>query len=206
MSGTPDQHSIWERIGRELASLNADAATRPVRSEALAERLQRRARQLRGANVESQSAEESLTVLAFVAGRERYAIPIESVTEVQPLEQFSPVPGAPPFVRGVVQHRGSLLALLEVGRLFGLPEEGLADVQFYAVVQGAGRRVAVAIRELHDIIPIPHSALKDGGALRPDVPTEWVQGVHDDNRVVLRMESLLSDPRLTDWREASGAA
>lgn len=68
-----------------------------------------------------------------VAGCE-YCIGVESVLGVNPLVRIRPVPGAPPFVRGVVDIRGRVIPVI------GLRERLGAE----AAEDDAGRRIVVA--------------------------------------------------------------
>ncbi len=112
-----------------------------------------------------------LYVLAFTKGRERFGIPLEAVLEVQSLEQFSPVPGAPAFIRGVVHWRGAVLAILDLTILFEVVEPGLSDLHAFIVVEADGKRVAVAASVVEDLVNVPRrAAAASAAALQPYRP------------------------------------
>ncbi len=45
-----------------------------------------------------------------------YAVPVRQVREVVPFERPVPVPRAPDFVAGVVNHHGRIVTLIDLGR------------------------------------------------------------------------------------------
>jgi purine-binding chemotaxis protein CheW len=184
---------------RESLEQIASARQRQQSPEVRAQKLAARAAMYRRRTLSTEAPEATLDFLAFSKGRQRYGIPTESVLEVLTLEKFSPVPRAPAFVPGVISWRGVILAILDLSRLFDIAEAGLADVHYCVVVEAAGRRVALIAREIEEIHRAPRSRIKPapelGGAA-------WVLGVHDDNRLILSVEAILQDPRLTEWRKA----
>lgn len=60
-------------------------------------------------------------VLAFDVGSETYGISIDQVAEILMPRPVTPLPRTPEFVRGVVSLRGTVLAVLDLGRRLGLP-------------------------------------------------------------------------------------
>jgi purine-binding chemotaxis protein CheW len=65
--------------------------------------------------------------VVFRAGGERYALPLESVSEVvPPAPPFAHVPRTAPPVRGAMSLRGRVVAVVEMAPLLGLPAPPLA--------------------------------------------------------------------------------
>ena len=189
--------SLWDRLReniRRLSSIDRQNAD----PEAVAQRLAARAKMLRSRD--AADASSPCVFLGFSKGRERYGILLEDVLEVDQLEHFSAVPKTPPFIRGVIHWRGAILSLLDLGDLFGVPESGLADLHFCVIVEAGGRRVAIAAREIEDIFSVPRENVKPAPELQGNIRPQWVLGVTDENRVLLRMDQLLQDERLVNWR------
>lgn len=65
---------------------------------------------------------EADMLLVFRLGEERYAFRLADVTEVLPESKLAPVPGAPPFVAGVIQVRGEIRPVYNLQRQLGLAE------------------------------------------------------------------------------------
>ena len=73
----------------------------------------------------SEAAAEARHVL-FRAGGERFALPLAAVREVVwPQPPFARVPRSGPAVRGAMNLRGRVIALVELGALLELEEERL---------------------------------------------------------------------------------
>lgn len=189
---------VWLRLRESMERLQT-LGRQTIDADALAQKLAGRAKMLRGRLVATETEQVPLVFLGFTKNWERYGIPIADVLEVQALEQFTVVPQTPPFLRGVVHWRGAILSLLDLSRLFEIPETGLADLHFYLVVEAAGRRVGVVAREIEEVYSVPHSRISTAPPRPATLPAEWVLGVHDNQRLILNMASILQDVRLVEW-------
>ncbi len=192
-------NSVWNLLRTRM---NEGSAMQLQKNDpkALAEKLKNRARILRGRAEQQTSTEIPLIFLAFHKTGERYGIPIDDVLEVQTLDQFTAIPRTPPFIPGVVHWRGAILALFDPGKFFGVAETGIADKHVCIIVEAAHRRIAVLTGEVDDILSVPRHEVKPPPPLPGDLPADWILGVHDENRLILRLDLILQDPRLEDWK------
>lgn len=158
--------------------------------------LRRRAQALAQVPSRDQVAQGALEVLEFRLAAERYAVESRYVQEAYPLKELTPLPCTPPFVLGIVNVRGRILPVLDIKRLFGLPEEGFTDLHRIILIRGHGLELGL----LADVIVgIRHLS---ADTLQPSLPTltgiraEYLKGVNDERLVVLDLERILTDPRL----------
>ena len=119
----------WTEIHRRMAA--AEAAIAHVgwasRDETRAV-LKARAEALARESDEGASARELLEVVSFLLGQEKYGVETRYVREVCPMNELTPLPGTPPFVLGVVNVRGQVLSVIDIGKLFDLPQRGVGDL------------------------------------------------------------------------------
>ena len=74
--------------------------------------------------------------------------------------------------------------------MFEVTETGLSDLHAYVVVEAAGKRLALAVSVVDDILSAPRAQLKMAPELPRKIAPEWVVGVHDENRLVLKMDEI----------------
>src|ERR1700722_16299380 len=77
---------------------------------------------------EATSPHLRLEVVEFVLGPEHYGIESNHIREIHPLNEFTPLPCTPSFVLGLVNVRGQILSIIDIKKLFDLPEKGLTDL------------------------------------------------------------------------------
>lgn len=109
----------WDAVKRRLAegeaaverSLNPD----PARMRAL---LRQRAQRLAARRLDERP-EPTIQVLGFQLGDERCAVELTAVSEVKPFRRCTPVPGLVSEVLGVVNLRGHIRPVVDLGRVVG---------------------------------------------------------------------------------------
>src|SRR5690348_15037984 len=69
-----------------------------------------------------------LRVIEFHVARERYAVEVQYVREVHPLEELTPLPCTPAFLSGIVNLRGRIVPVMDLRRFFDLQDGGLNDL------------------------------------------------------------------------------
>ncbi len=93
-----------------------------------------------------------------------YALPIASVRGVIRASQLTPIPGAPPFVLGLVNVRGLVVTVLALGALLrdeaGAPRDAIAPlaravpVVSVVLLEYRGRAVGVAVDAVLGVRPL----------------------------------------------------
>ena len=140
-----------------------------------------------------EAADEDLEILEFTLAYERYAIESHFVRQVASLESLTPLPCTPAFVLGIVNLRGALYPVIDLRKLFELPEKGLSNLNKIIVLQS--RKILFSI--LADTIIGVSSILKKH--IQPSLPTltgvrkSYLMGITPERLVVLDAEKLLMD-------------
>lgn len=76
---------------------------------------------------------------------ERYALPLADVGRTLPVARWTPVPGAPPHLLGLIAVAGRVLRLFDVDRLCGAPT-GIEEGGGHAVLLRHAARAPLALR------------------------------------------------------------
>lgn len=109
------------------------------------------------------AAQASRRVLVFaVAGRTR-CCELEQVREIVPILPTTRLPGAPVFVRGLINLRGNLVTVLDAAMcLYSVPADNTAAS--ILLVERGGKTAGVVVDNVFDIQLLPDVDV-DGGAL-----------------------------------------
>ena len=92
--------------------------------------------------------------LTFRLGAEEYGIDILRVQEIRELDHVTRVPRVAPFVRGVVNLRGAIVPIVDLGLMFGFPEP-LPLFEASAIVLNSGTRlVGLAVAAVSDVVAL----------------------------------------------------
>jgi purine-binding chemotaxis protein CheW len=94
-------------------------------------------------------------IVVFGMQGQRYGLPIETVQEIQQIVEISGLPEASPAVIGVVNLRGSVVPVVDMRLLVGLPavDYGLQTPMIFALTSKGV--VALVVDEVEDVLEVP---------------------------------------------------
>jgi purine-binding chemotaxis protein CheW len=188
----------WAELRRRLDASHAALQRRLAPSaEEKKNLLRARARLLAaGGKAEATSSQLPLEVVELVLGLEHYGIESRHIREIHALSEFTPLPCTPAFVLGLVNVRGQILSIINLKKLFDLPEKGLADRKKVIIVHADHMELgflADAIVGLRSVTP---------EELQPALPTltgiqeQYLKGITKDPLAVLDAEKILCDEKI----------
>jgi len=159
--------------------------------------LEQRARALATLPTEEAAEGETLRVVAFPLGEERYGIEITMVREIQPLEPhiWSRVPCTPNFIVGAVNIRGRVYSVMDAGRFLGLPSRPLSETSHVLLVRGEGdMELCILADDIPQVASVPLAEVQPASATVSSRAQEYVRGVTSDMLIILNLPRLLSNP------------
>lgn len=186
----------WKEVHRRLERVQGaiDRALNPSGEE------KRRILKARAEALAREPAEEkdepSLAVVTFLLASETYGLESRWVREIFPPRELTPLAWNPSFVAGIVNVRGRILPVIDIKKLFDLPEKGLTDLNKVLVIQVGDLELGILADQVLDMRSIRL------GLIQPSLPTltgireEYLKGVTAERLVILDAEKILSDPRL----------
>jgi len=192
--GKIDWQEVHARLEQERRAVEATERLSPEEASRI---LKERARALARPVEEAVTQAEGLELLVFSVGAERYGIETDHVVEVIPLRELTPVPCTPASILGVVNHRGRILPVLDLRRLFDLADQGVAEGSRVVAVEARGMTFGIfagavtgTVRVAGDeVAPSPATSAADRQGL--------IRGVTGEMVAVLDLDALSRDPRIT---------
>lgn len=118
---------------------------------------------------------ESDSLLVFMLGDQRYALPLPKVDRVVRMVAITPLPKVPDIILGVVNIQGRVIPVVNMRRRFHLPERELALTDQLVVAHTARRPVALVADAVLDVIACPVQDMVVAEHIVPGV--EHVAGV-----------------------------
>ena len=150
------------------------------------------------AHVYAQPAEsdaERVHLIAFSRGAHRYGVELRHLTEILPLEGWTPVPGVPEFLLGVIHLRGEIVAVVDLVPLFAAAPAAPPEEKFAVVVASGDVTTALladSVDDVHDLTPDQiHPPLTTFNQPRE----RYIRGIADGGVSVVDVKKLLAD----DW-------
>jgi purine-binding chemotaxis protein CheW len=137
-----------------------------------------------------------LHFVVFTLDCQQFALPLAIGCGVEPQLQTTPVPCTPPWIRGLINVRGEILAVIDLAAFFGIERKASTDTDRVIVIEAGEMKVGVLADEVLGTRALVPKALAPplpgSGGLR----AEYVQGITADGITVLDAKQLFADQRL----------
>lgn len=137
--------------------------------------------------------------LAFRLGDEDYAIDILKVQEIRVFDAVTKLPGAPDYIRGVINLRGLIAPVLDLRIKFGFKEAAYGPFTVVVVLYVHERLVALVADAVVDVVALTEDEVKPPPEFATSVNVEYVMGLGakgDHMLILLDIEKLISSQEL----------
>jgi purine-binding chemotaxis protein CheW len=191
-----DWQQVRQRLARTGAATEEALRLSPERAKAV---MDERAKALARVPPAAPQAAEVLEVVTFLLADEHYAVETQYVREVREvvrLSEYTPLPGAPPFLRGVINLRGEILAIIDLRTFFGVPDKALSDLSRVLVLGVERAEFGVLADEAHEVRMLRTDEVLEPPGSVAGVGREYLRGVTQEALIVLDGAALLQDGRL----------
>jgi purine-binding chemotaxis protein CheW len=187
----------WSELLRRLAACKHENPLDPkLSSERVQEIFATRARELR-CRERQENVEDFFEVLKFRLGEDRFAFPLETVSEVYQLLPITEIPNTPTFVLGVVNLRRRICSVVDLRRLLGLSvsHKGPANGRLL-ILASEKMEFAVPVDELGQVGRVCNDSLQSEFSVLSGRAARYFRGVTPERLVVLDAVAMLSDEEL----------
>src|SRR5215470_7958432 len=119
-------------------------------------------------------------VIVFAIGDERHALELRWVREIFTLASLTPVPTAPAVLRGVVNFKGAIVPVLDLGALVGAaaPPRPLQPGDTLVLVDVEGTRAALAVDRIDAVTSVGESAVVADPTALVAAARQQIEGAH----------------------------
>jgi purine-binding chemotaxis protein CheW len=129
----------------------------------------------------------------FKVGNADYVIPASSVLELESFTSATEVPGAPPYLRGLLNVRGRVVPAIDLRLRFGLPsQEPTLDTRV-VVGQVGSRVVGLVVDAAREVVSISSEAFRPPPAVIAEQTQGFVQSIAEAGK---RLVMLLDFPKV----------
>jgi purine-binding chemotaxis protein CheW len=188
-------HRLLERTAEVLAAGGVPTG------EARLAVFKARARALAREPEPAAAAQELLEIVEFQLGAETYGIAAAAVREIFSLQGFTPLPGTPPFVLGIVNVRGQILSVIDLRKIFNLPEKGLGQLNRVIILRDERMEFGILADVIIGARAIPKETIQAPPATVAAVGAGYLLGVTGERVIILDAGKILGNERLVVHQE-----
>jgi len=192
-TGPIDWAQIKQRLAQIGDALSAERDADPLKRREI---LEARARALAVESPPPAAAGDSLEVIEFELGGERYALDADCVREVQSLKELTDVPCTPAHVSGIINAHGRIIAVIDLKRFFERAESGLSDLNKVVILQHRDIEFGILADSVIGTARVPILQLQSAPTVIGASLARHLRGVTRRGTWVLDARSLASDTAL----------
>lgn len=147
--------------------------------------------------------DEILQWVTFRLENETYGINVMQVQEVLRYSEIAPVPGAPSYVIGIINLRGSVVTVIDTRARFGLAPEEISDNTRIVIIESEKQVIGILVDSVAEVVYLKASEIEPTPNVGTSESAKFIRGVcnrEDELLILVDLDKLLADE---EWEELS---
>lgn len=154
-----------------------------------------------------------IQLIVFRLGEEEYGIRIEQVKEVTITPDIARMPKTPPFVKGIANLRGDIIAVIDLEERFQLrsPDQPMPAVTYTMALEAKDYTIGIMVREVPQPLSVAQSVIEQTPEFIQDanIHDKYIEGIAKIGPriiVVLDMLKLLTPSEIMQLQPAEASS
>lgn len=153
-------------------------------------------------NKQAQDTDDQvLQWVTFKLDGETYGINVMQVQEVLRYSEIAPVPGAPPYVLGIINLRGNVVTVIDTRHRFGLAESEVTDNTRIVIIETDNHVIGMMVDSVAEVVYLKQSEIESAPNVGNEESAKFIQGVchkNDELLILIELNKLLTSE---EWAE-----
>lgn len=153
------------------------------------------------AELELKQDDPVLQWVTFQLEDETYGVDVMVVREVLKYQDIAPVPGAPDYVMGIINIRGTVISVINTRLRFGLSEKEPEENTRIVILEIGQHIIGIVVDSVAEVVYMKRSEIESAPQVNKDDSARFIQGVcHRDDKLIILVEldKLLSEEELRE--------
>ncbi|RMH05936.1 MAG: chemotaxis protein CheW, partial [Nitrospirae bacterium] len=115
--------------------------------------------------------------LTFMLGEELYGVDILKVQEIKGYTEVTRIPNTPPYIKGVLNLRGTIVPIVNLRTKFGMEEVEITAFTVIVVVVVKSRVMGIIVDSVSDVITLAGKDIQPSPEFGTKVDTSFIMGI-----------------------------
>ncbi len=130
-----------------------------------------------------------MQLVVFDLASEFYGVDIGDVREIIRMQTVTRVPGAPPFVEGIINLRGQVIPVVDLRKRLELTVAEQTNESRIVWVVINGQDVGVIVDAVTEVLRIPLSSIEPSSSMVSSVDSDYLRGIAKlESRLIILLE------------------
>ncbi len=137
--------------------------------------------------------------LTFTLGPEEYAIDILKVQEIRGYELPTTIAGAPGFLKGVINLRGTIVPIVDLRIKFNIGQAEYTPFTVVIILNIGSRVVGIVVDSVSDVIMLSEQQIRPAPEFAATVDTRYINGLcalGERMLILVDIERLMLSPEM----------
>ena len=150
-------------------------------------------------NSDMEDTDEQSQFLTFTLREETFAIGILNIKEILEYGQLTPVPMMPNYIRGVINLRGAVVPVVDLGARFGDMPSEITKRTCLVIIEVATdegeQDIGVVVDSVTEVLEIPDHDIEPAPSFGARIRTDFISGMGKINGefvIILNVDRVLS--------------
>ncbi len=131
----------------------------------------------------------SMQLVSFRLAQEEYGVEITKVQEIILVGEITRVPQTPPYVKGLINLRNTVIPIVDLRLRFGLAQEEATDETRIMVVNVAGKTIGIIVDAVSEVLRISREQIAPPPPTVAGPGREYLTGlVRLDKRLLILLD------------------
>lgn len=149
---------------------------------------------------------EEIQIVIFRLGSEEFGARIDQVKEIIKMTHITSMPKAPSFIKGVINLRGDVIAVIDLAGQFNLPPCKLDDEPRIIVAEVEDNILGMLVDEVVEVLRISTENINPTPSMiETNIDTRYIEGIGKlENRlfILLNLKKVLSAEEVESMEKA----
>ena len=144
--------------------------------------------------------QQLIQLIVFRTGNEEFCIPIHDAQEIIKVVPITPIPDSPYFMRGLINVRGDVVAIIDIKTLFFLPTTDNDNPKHIIITKQKSGIFGLMVDEVVAVLRVSGADINQNPSSLINIHEKYVNGVViDENRLIILLDlaSILAQEELT---------
>ena len=123
------------------------------------------------------AGEQMREFLSFRLGAEEYGIEILKVQEIRGYEAVTTIPNSPPFLKGVINLRGTIVPIVDLRIKLNFPDVDYTRFTVVIILNVVDRVIGIVVDSVSDVITLQPGQVKPAPDFSASFDTEYIMGI-----------------------------
>jgi purine-binding chemotaxis protein CheW len=160
--------------------------------------------------MENKEVSNSVTTnLSFMLENEVFATDVENVLEILKVKSITKVPKSPDYLKGVINLRGSVLPVVDLRRVLGMPVveigEDTSIIILSVIIDGEQITLGALVDSVSEVLEIAEESIEQAPSIGNKYNTDFLKGIWEKDEafiMLLNVNNVFAQEELSVIRES----